>query len=56
MLKTVLHTLGWTLAAMAAASPAFATTAPVPVPEPTTMSIVAVSTAGVALAYRLFRR
>lgn len=56
MLKTVVRTFGLTLAGIAAASPAWATTAPVPVPEPTTLSIMAVSAAGAALAYRLFRR
>ncbi len=34
----------------------FAGTAPAPIPEPTTMGIFAVASAGAAVAYRLLRR
>lgn len=46
------------LAAAIAAVPSavLAGTAPIPVPEPTTMGLVAVATAGMAVAYRIMRR
>ena len=34
----------------------FAGTAPAPIPEPSTMGVFAVASAGTAIAYRLFRR
>lgn len=39
-----------------AASPALATTAPIPVPEPGTLSIYAAGIAGLAIASRFLRR
>lgn len=47
---------GLAVGVMTAPVVAFAGTAPTPVPEPTTMGVVAVASAGAALAYRLFRR
>ncbi|RIK94404.1 MAG: hypothetical protein DCC73_07565 [Proteobacteria bacterium] len=48
--------VGMAVGVLTAPAVVFAGTAPAPIPEPTTLGIFAVASAGAAVAYRLFRR